>query len=169
MSQRERHAERLRSILNELDIVGMLSRLARLNGSALRRTALGRAIVVLLLATTYSVAVASDIKTVELKQTTDEKPFNPYNVMNVKLYLHNVIGDWDEFECAIELAHRESSWRFDAVNKSSGAYGLFQHMSSSAPNWDVFKQIDKHNEYVARRYSGSWCAALNHLVRRSWH
>ena len=150
---------------NELDKLGMLRRLARLKGSALRRLALGRAIVVMLMATTFSVAGTQALQTVPI----EEKPFNPYNKMNVKLYLHNQINDWDEFECALELAQRESSFRYDAVNKTTGAYGLFQHMSDYAKEWDAFKQIDKHVEYINTRYSGSWCKALQHLVRNGWH
>ena len=150
---------------NELDTVGMIERLARLRGSALRRQSLGRAIVVLVMATTFSVAGTQALQTVPI----EEKPFNPYNKMNVKLYLHNEIRDWDEFECALELAQRESSFRYDAVNKTTGAYGLFQHMSDYAPQWDVFKQIDKHIEYISSRYSGSWCKAVQHLERFNWH
>lgn len=169
MSQRVRHAERPRLNNNKLDKLGMLSRLARLRGSALRRTALGRAIVVLLLATTYSVAAAKEITTGTIEQTaqTEQQPL--YDLMNVKLYLHNQINDWDEFECANELAFRESSWRYDAVNKSSGAYGIFQHMSNHAHKWDAYKQIDKHKEYIEARYNNSWCLALSKLKKEGWH
>lgn len=152
-------------MMNKLDKLGMLNRLARLKGSALRRKALGRAIVILLLAMTHSVAASNALQT----QPIDEKPFDRYNTMNLKLYLHNQINDWDEFECAVQLAYKESSWRTDAVNKSTGAYGLFQHMSDYAKEWDAFKQIDKHVEYIDTRYSGSWCKALQHLVRNGWH
>ena len=146
-----------------LDTLGMLKRLARLRGSALRRSALGRAIVILALSMTYSVAAATDINTKEVEQ----KP--AYDLMNVKLYLHNKINDWDEFACANELGIRESNWRYQAVNKESGAFGIFQHMSDYAPNWDAYQQIDKHIEYIAARYDNSWCKALNHLVRFGWH
>ena len=156
-----------RTFVSRFDRLGMLSRLARLKGSALRRAALGRAIVIMLLAMTHSVAASNALinPTIQI----DQKPFNPYNKMNVKLYLHNEIRDWDEFECALELAQKESSFRYDAVNKTTGAYGLFQHMSDYAPQWDAFKQIDKHVEYIDARYSGSWCKALQHLERFNWH
>jgi hypothetical protein len=152
---------------DKLDKLGMLSRLARLKGSALWRAALGRAIVIMLLAMTHSVAASNALinPTIQI----DQKPFNPYNTMNLKLYLHNSISDWDEFECANELAFRESSWRIDAVNRNSGAYGLFQSMSEYAPKWDAFKQIDKHIQYIDTRYSGSWCSALQHLRTKGWH
>ena len=165
MSQSERHADKPRIKADELDTMSMIRPLARLRGSALRGRSLGRAFVILALSMTVSVAAAQEIN----NSSANEKPFNPYNKMNVKLYLHNQINDWDQFECAIELAQRESSWRYDAVNKTSGAYGLFQHMSDHAHKWDVFEQIDKHNEYITSRYDGSWCKALNHLKDKGWH
>ena len=163
MSQRVRHAEKPRVNANELDKHVMLRTLARLRGSALRGRALGRAIVILALSMTYSFAAADNIN----NPTKDEKP--SYDLMNVKLYLHNKINDWDEFACANELGIRESNWRYQAVNRESGAYGIFQHMSDYAPNWDAYTQIDKHIEYIEARYDNSWCKALNHLVRYGWH
>ncbi len=156
-----------RTFVSRFDRLGMLSRLARLKGSALRRAALGRAIVIMLLAMTHSVAVSNAL--INPTKQIDEKPFNVYNTMNVKLYLHNQISDWDQFECANELAFRESSWRSNAVNKTTGAYGLFQHMSDHAHKWDAFEQIHKHIEYIDTRYSGSWCNALQHLRNKGWH
>lgn len=163
MSQRERHAQKARIKADELDKLGMLNRLARLRGSALRRSALGRAIVILALSMTYSVAAAKDISNKEIEQ----KP--SYDVMNLKLYLHNKLNDWDQFECANQLGIKESNWRADAVNMRSGAYGIFQHMSDYASNWDAYQQIDKHIEYINARYDGSWCKALRHLEREGWH
>lgn len=147
----------------KLDKLGMLNRLARLKGSALRRAALGRAIVILALAMTHSVAASSDIT----NNKEIEKPV--YDLMNVKLYLHNKINNWEQFECANELGIRESNWRPTAINKESGAYGIFQHMSNHAYKWDAYKQLDKHIEYIDARYEGSWCKALDHLVRFGWH
>ncbi len=141
----------------------MLNRLARLKGSALRRAALGRAIVILALLMTYSVAGADDVNTA----TKEDKP--AYDVMNVKLYLHNKIKNWNEFECANQLGIKESNWRVDAINKESGAYGIFQHMSSHAHKWDAYTQMNKHIEYINARYDGSWCKALNHLMENGWH
>lgn len=158
-----RHARKHTQINDKLDTLGMLTRLASLISSLLRRPALGRAIVVLGLATTYSFASAETIKTVEV----EEKPI--HDVMNLKLYLHNKIKDWDEFECANQLGIRESNWRVNATNKESGAYGIFQHMSDYAPNWDGYQQLDKHIEYIQARYDNSWCKALNHLMRYGWH
>ena len=151
------------TFVRKLDKLGMLNRLARLKSSALRRAALGRAFVILALLMTYSVAGADDVNTA----TKEDKP--AYDVMNVKLYLHNKIKNWNEFECANQLGMRESNWRVDAINKESGAYGIFQHMSSHAHKWDAYTQMNKHIEYINARYDGSWCKALNHLMENGWH
>jgi hypothetical protein len=164
MSQRVRHAQKPCVNQNKLDKLGMLNRLARLKGSALRRAALGRAIVILALAMTHNVAASSDVQTTE---ETVQKP--AYDLMNVKLYLHNKINNWQEFECANQLGIRESNWRPTAINKESGAYGIFQHMSNYAHKWNAYEQMDKHIEYINARYEGSWCKALEHLVRLGWH
>jgi hypothetical protein len=144
----------------------MLRTLARLRGSALRGRALGRAIVISGLLMTYSFA-ATETSYSPAKAEEQQKPV--YDVMNIKLYLHNKIDNWEQFECANQLGIRESNWRANAVNKDSGAYGIFQHMSEYAPKWDAYTQIDKHIEYIQRRYDGSWCKALLHLESRGWH
>jgi len=165
MSQTKRHAQNSRVNADKLDIIGMIRPLARLRGSALRGRSLGRAIVILALSMTVSFASANELQ----NPSEEEKPFNRYNTMNLKLYLHNQIKDWDQFECAVELGYRESSWRTDAVNRDSGAYGLFQSMSDYAKQWDGFEQIDKHVLYIDSRYDGSWCKALRHLKEQGWH
>lgn len=141
----------------------MLKRLAPLRGGAHYRKALGRVIAVALLATAVSFAGSEKISVAEMRHT------DPFNQMNLKLYLHNQINDWDQFECANQLAYRESGWRYWAVNKRSGARGIFQSMSSYAKHWDPFMQIDKAIIYIDSRYDGSWCAALTHLEEQGWH
>ena len=166
MSQRVRHAERLRLILNKLDKLGMLRRLASLKGSSPRRPAIARALFITALVISHSVAAATDINTKPI-EVKEEKPI--YDVMNWKLYLHNKLNDWDQFECANQLGIRESNWRVNAVNKQSGAYGIFQHMSDYAKYWDAYEQIDKHITYINTRYDGNWCKALSKLEREGWH
>ena len=150
-------------MMNKLDKHVMIRPLARLRGSALRGRSLGRSIVILALSMTVSVAGATELN----NSTIEEKPV--YDVMNLKLYLHNKLNDWDQFECANQLGIRESNWRPTAVNMRSNAYGIFQHMSDYAHNWDAYKQIDKHIEYINARYDGSWCKALRHLETQGWH
>ena len=104
----------------------------------------------------------------EKTYTANAEIEQPFHIDNVKLYLYNKV-EWSEFQCANDLAIRESNWRVKAVNKESGAYGIFQHMSKYAHNWDAYEQIDKHIEYIEHRYDGSWCKALSHSLRYSWH
>ncbi len=157
-----RHAALTCGFVKTLDKYVMLRPLARLRGSALRGRALGRTIVILAVLMTYSFAAVEKIETAnaEIEQ--------PFHIDNVKLYLYNKL-EWSEFQCANELAIRESNWRVKAVNKDSGAYGIFQHMSKYAPTWDAYEQIDKHIEYIEARYDGSWCKALSHSLRYLWH
>ena len=158
-----RHARKHTQINVKLDKPSMLRRLASLKSSSPRRPALARAVFITLLVISHSVAAATDINIKEV----DEKPV--VDLMNVKLYLHNKINNWEEFECANQLGIRESNWRPTAVNKESGAYGIFQHMSTHAYKWDAYEQMDKHIEYIQSRYDNSWCKALNHLMRYGWH
>lgn len=162
-SHSKRHAVLTCGFVNELDRPVMLRRLARLKSSALRRRALARAM--LIASTALAICFASSEKIDTATADTFQKPFN---VMDYKLYLHNKINDWDEFECANWLGIRESNWRPKAVNSESGAYGIFQSMSKYAPQWDAYEQIDKAIEYINHRYNGSWCAALEHLEKFNW-
>ena len=163
-SHSKRHAGLTWGFASKLDKPGMLDPLARLRGSALRGRALARG--VLIASTAIAICFADSEKIYTADAVMEQKPFT---VMNYKLYLHNKINNWDEFECANWLGIRESNWRPKAVNKDSGAYGIFQHMSNHATKWDAYEQIDKHIEYIDARYNGSWCAALRHLEDNGWH
>jgi len=141
----------------------MLKRLAPLRGGAPHRKALGRAIAISGMVIAVSVAGIQDIETANAEDT------KPLNIMNLKLYLHNQLNDWDQFECANQLGIKESNWNYKAVNNESKAYGIFQHMSKYAKEWDAYTQIDKHIIYIDSRYEGDWCKALTHLENKGWH
>jgi hypothetical protein len=87
--------------------------------------------------------------------------------MNLKLYAHNEINEWSEFECYVELIHRESTWNYLAKNGSH--YGLGQMRSTWYRDLSPRKQIKAHLRYIEHRYQGSPCKALRHLVRVGWH
>ena len=143
--------------VNGLDSHDMLSRLARLRGSALRRLALGRAIAVLLFVTALSVAGS--------QKAYSQKP---PNIMNIKLYAYNKLS-WDQFQCYNWLIHHESRWNYKAVNGSH--YGLGQMRSKWVSTLTPFKQIDVHIRYLKHRYSNEdyACKALAHWERKGWH
>jgi len=87
--------------------------------------------------------------------------------MNLKLYAHNEIKDWTEFECYVELIHRESTWNYLAKNGSH--YGLGQMRSTWYRDLSPRKQIKAHIKYIEHRYQGSPCKALRHLISVGWH
>ena len=89
------------------------------------------------------------------------------HVMNLKLYAHNEIKNWTEFECYVELIYKESTWNYKARNGSH--YGLGQVKSTWYRDLPPRKQIKAHLRYIDHRYDGSPCKALRHFYRKSWH
>ena len=84
---------------------------------------------------------------------------------------------WDEgqFACLDALWTRESGWRVDAHNKSSGAYGIPQalpgsKMATVAADWQTNPrtQIEWGLGYIAGRY-GTPCDAWAFFQARNWY
>lgn len=84
--------------------------------------------------------------------------------------------DW---EALVWLWNRESHWRWDAENKSSGAYGIPQAYPADklgdvsrggGPNWrnDASVQINWGLNYILNRY-GSPSAAVEHSRKIGWY
>ena len=80
-----------------------------------------------------------------------------------------------EYQCLVQLWTRESSWRADAYNASSGAYGIPQSlpgskMASAGADWrtNAATQIEWGLSYIADRY-GSPCGAWAHSERFNWY
>ncbi|WIB36887.1 MULTISPECIES: hypothetical protein [unclassified Curtobacterium] len=76
-------------------------------------------------------------------------------------------GD-DQFGCLVSLWTQESGWRANALNASSGAYGIPQALPASklaaaGADWrtNAATQIDWGLAYIADRY-GSPCGAWDH-------
>ena len=88
-----------------------------------------------------------------------------YHPMNLKLHAINLIDDWDQSLCFIEVIHRESSWRYWAKNGSH--YGLGQMRSTWYRDLNPFKQIEASIKYYDHRY-GSPCKALEHMKKKGW-
>jgi hypothetical protein len=81
----------------------------------------------------------------------------------------------DQFRCLDLLWTRESGWRADAYNASSGAYGIPQSlpgskMASAGADWrtNAATQIDWGLGYIDARY-GSPCAAWAHSEAVNWY
>ena len=76
-------------------------------------------------------------------------------------------GD-DQVSCLVALWNKESGWRVNAFNASSGAYGIPQSlpgdkMAAAGPDWQTnpATQISWGLTYIAARY-GSPCGAWAH-------
>lgn len=83
-------------------------------------------------------------------------------------------GD-DQFSCLLQLWNKESGWRVDAANSSSGAYGIPQalpgsKMASVAADWrtNPATQITWGLNYIAGRYSTP-CGAWSSFQAKGWY
>lgn len=83
--------------------------------------------------------------------------------------------DYNQFSCLVKLWERESNWRWNATNRSSGAYGIPQSlpaskMASAGADWrtNPETQILWGLGYIDGRY-GSPCAALLHSDVNNWY
>ncbi|MFD1491993.1 transglycosylase, partial [Microbacterium wangchenii] len=81
----------------------------------------------------------------------------------------------DQFSCLVRLWNRESGWRAEALNRSSGAYGIPQalpaeKMASAGPDWrtNATTQIAWGLAYIKARYA-SPCGAWDHSERTGWY
>jgi hypothetical protein len=86
--------------------------------------------------------------------------------MNLKLYAHNELRNYKQFDCYNRLIHKESSWNYKAKNGSH--YGLGQMRSTWYGTLTPRQQIKAHLRYVNARYSTP-CKAERHFNRVGWH
>ncbi|WP_127793458.1 hypothetical protein [Agromyces sp. LHK192] len=80
-----------------------------------------------------------------------------------------------EYQCLLKLWTRESSWRADAYNESSGAYGIPQSlpgskMAAAGADWrtNAATQINWGLSYISGRY-GAPCGAWAHSEAVNWY
>lgn len=96
-----------------------------------------------------------------------------------RAYAASAIGGYGwgegEYNCLVLLWNRESGWRADAYNASSGAYGIPQSlpgskMASAGDDWrtNAATQINWGLGYIDARY-GSPCGAWEHSEGWNWY
>jgi hypothetical protein len=85
----------------------------------------------------------------------------------VEFAIATVTTDKNEAQCAKKIAYKESRYRIDALNKSSGARGVWQLMWGK-PQWDILRQAQEAHAYVLHRYD-SWCGAYKFHQERNWY
>ncbi|WP_353813883.1 hypothetical protein [Agromyces sp. SYSU T00266] len=80
-----------------------------------------------------------------------------------------------EFQCLVQLWTKESGWNYQAVNASSGAYGIVQawpaeKLATAGADWrtNAATQIKWGLDYISRGY-GSPCAAWGHSQSLNWY
>lgn len=81
----------------------------------------------------------------------------------------------DQFSCLVQLWERESNWRTNATNPSSGAYGIAQSLPASnyaqaGADWltNYRTQVNWGLGYIQDRY-GSPCGAWAHSQSVGWY
>jgi hypothetical protein len=99
-----------------------------------------------------------------------------YNKRFAQTYMANKYG-WcgNQFPCLVTLWNRESGWRVNAHNRSSGAHGIPQSlpgnkMASAGPDWynNPQTQIKWGLKYIKARY-GTPCSALSSWNHKGWY
>ena len=81
-------------------------------------------------------------------------------------YSSSMIG-LQQTECLFRIAIKESNIRYNAVNKTSGAYGAWQFMSKSVRGAKPHEQVLLAIDYANYRY-GSPCKAWSFWQRNYW-
>lgn len=92
-----------------------------------------------------------------------------------ELFVHYSWSDGSQYPCLNSLWVRESNWTWNAINPSSGAYGIPQSlpgskMASSGPDWmtDGLTQVQWGESYISAQY-GQPCAAWAHEQKYGWY
>lgn len=94
-------------------------------------------------------------------------------------YARGAIGAYGwgagQFSCLVSLWNMESGWQWDAMNPSSGAYGIPQalpadKLAAAGPDWrtSASTQVDWGLAYISNRY-GTPCGAWNHEMSEYPH
>jgi hypothetical protein len=81
----------------------------------------------------------------------------------------------DQYSCLVALWERESNWRWNALNKGSGAYGIPQSlpgakMAEMGSDWvtNPETQVRWGVSYIKSRY-GAPCGAMAHSNKFNWY
>lgn len=100
----------------------------------------------------------------------EQKPI----VLSPKKYAEKQVGS-EQFSCLNKLWKEESEWDEDAMNSSSGAFGIPQalpgsKMASAGKDWKTnpITQVKWGIDYIEDRY-GSPCNAWNHWLAENWY
>ncbi len=123
-----------------------------------------------------SLETKAPVKQVEVIGAKLPTPTNPSEnqVLGKAMMLQAGYGE-DQWPCLYNLWMRESGWRVNAGNPTSGAYGIPQSlpaskMASHGADYmtSARTQISWGLSYIKGRY-GSPCGAWNHFLSNNWY
>ncbi|MFF2199406.1 transglycosylase SLT domain-containing protein [Streptomyces sp. NPDC058145] len=119
----------------------------------------------------------AEAKAAATRSTRDSSSFpvqSNYSVAQIQAMARQMVAA-DQFQCFSNIVNHESSWNYQAVNASSGAYGLFQALpagkySSAGADWrtNPATQIKWGLNYMNERYH-SPCGAWSFWQANSWY
>lgn len=124
-------------------------------------------------------AASSKKKTSSSSSSTASAPSFTPDPGSAQAYAQTAVAarGWSnaDFNCLVSLWNKESGWRANAMNPSSGAYGIPQalpgnKMASAGSDWqtNANTQVDWGLGYIAGRY-GTPCGAWSHSVNVGWY
>ncbi|MET0714425.1 MAG: lytic transglycosylase domain-containing protein [Mycetocola sp.] len=122
---------------------------------------------------------ATEVKNEVKKATSAPLPVVKADPGSAQAIAHDMVlaRGWgeDQFSCLVSLWNKESGWRVNASNKSSGAYGIPQalpgsKMGSAGSDWatNPATQITWGLGYISGRY-GTPCGAWSHSQAKNWY
>lgn len=119
----------------------------------------------------------AEAKAAATRSTRDSSSFpvqGSYTVAQIQAMARQMVAA-DQFQCFSNIVNHESSWNYQAVNASSGAYGLFQALpagkyASAGADWrtNPATQIKWGLNYMNERYH-SPCGAWSFWQANSWY
>jgi hypothetical protein len=116
----------------------------------------------------------AEAKTTASRSSSSFPVQSSYSVAQIQAMAQQMVAS-GQFQCFSNIVDHESSWNYQAVNASSGAYGLFQalpgsKMSSVGADWQTnpATQIKWGLNYMNSRY-GSPCQAWSFWQANHWY
>jgi hypothetical protein len=89
-----------------------------------------------------------------------------YSTDHLKLYAHNRLISYEQFQCFHKIITKESRWSYRAKNGSH--FGLGQMRSTWYRDLDPYRQIDATIGYITKRYQTP-CKAWAFHQKRNWY
>lgn len=116
----------------------------------------------------------AEVKSVKADTPSSFPVQSSYSIAQIQSMARSMVSS-GQFQCFSNIVDHESSWNYQAVNASSGAYGLFQalpgsKMSSVGSDWQTnpATQIKWGLNYMDSRY-GSPCEAWSFWQANHWY